>query len=103
MIIQLRCVQLEEALVHSMPKFGNFRLNGERKTHQSFKVGDPPNDRKRKDKVMDLTQVICSDLKPLKSTQGLPQIYSLELMHRTKHDGDKNLWYVAGLFFCKTF
>jgi hypothetical protein len=30
-------------------------------------------------------------------------MYSLELMHRTKHEGDKNLWYVAGVFFCKTF
>ena len=85
-----------------MPKFGNLRLNSDRKTHVSFKVGDPPNDRKRKDKVMDLTGQLCSDLKPLKSNSK-QNMYSLELMHRVKHEGDKNLYYVAGVFFCKTF
>lgn len=83
-----------------MPKFGNLRLNGDKKSQLSFKVGDPPNDRKRKDKVMDLTNQLCTDLKPLK---GNNKQYSIELMHRTKHEGDKNLFYVAGIFFCKSF
>ena len=51
---------------------------------------------------MDLTGQLCSDLKPLKSNSK-QNMYSLELMHRVKHEGDKNLYYVAGVFFCKTF
>jgi len=49
---------------------------------------------------MDLTNQLCTDLKPLK---GNNKQYSIELMHRTKHEGDKNLFYVAGIFFCKSF
>jgi hypothetical protein len=53
--IQLRCIQLGEAMTHQMPKFGAFRLNNEKRTLQQYKIQDPPNNRKRKDKVMDLT------------------------------------------------
>lgn len=46
-----------------MPKFGSLRFCGDSKTLQKFKVLDPPNDRKRKDKVLDITQLVCRDLK----------------------------------------
>lgn len=96
--IQLRCVQLGEALVHAMPKFGAFRMCNERKTHTVFKIQDPPNDRKRKDKIMDITQMVCRDVKPIKGST-----FQLDLMHKVKHENDNKLWYVAAIYICKQF
>ena len=86
--------------MHAMPKFGFFRLNGDKKTQKSLKIDDPPNDRKRKDKVIDLTNALCNELRPLR---GQADKYSLEVMHRTKHPGDEKLYYVGALMISKSF
>lgn len=95
--IQLRCIQLGEAMTHQMPKFGAFRLNNEKRTLQQYKIQDPPNNRKRKDKVMDLTQLLCQEV------QIHDNKVALEVMHRPKHDGDDALYYVAAVYICKQF
>lgn len=39
---------------HNFPQFGYYRLNQDPK-HVHFKLGDPPNDKKRHDKFIDIT------------------------------------------------
>ena len=62
--LELRCIQLGESLQHAMPKFGSFRLNGLATEQKQFKVPPPPNDRKRKDRILDLTDEICRRIVP---------------------------------------
>ena len=40
-----------------MPQFGFYRINNDRKTVH-LKLGDPPNDKKRHDKMLDLTLLL---------------------------------------------
>ena len=96
--IQLRCMALNSdgILAMNFPKFGHFRLNGDRVTHQYFKIEDPPNDRKRKDKIMDLTEKLCK-LAVLPEQNKL----ALELTNKVRTRSDQDTVYVAGLFIVK--
>jgi hypothetical protein len=47
---------------------------------------------------MDLTSAICKDVMPIQGNQ-----FSLELMHKPKHEGDEQLYYIAAVYICKLF
>lgn len=36
--------------------------------------------------------MVCREVQPVKGTQ-----FTLELMHKVKHEGDNKLWYVAAI------
>ena len=44
-----------------MPKYGAFRLCEDTKTYKLFETPLPPNDRRRKDRIMDLTSLIINE------------------------------------------
>lgn len=71
---------------HNLPQFGFYRINQERKT-QHLKLGDPPNDKKRHDKMLDLTMVL--------NTNGPKN--ALEIMQIGK-PGKDMVRYVCGIF-----
>lgn len=40
---------------HNMPQFGFFQVNQDFKSSNILKIGEPPNDKKRHDKIVDIT------------------------------------------------
>lgn len=74
--------------------FGHYRLNynkAKKPEHQQyFRLEDPPNDRKRKDKIFDL------------SDEVIPGLNTIEIMHKTRA-ARCNASYVCGIFICKNF
>jgi hypothetical protein len=83
-------------LTHSFPKFGHFRLNKDPSTHKSYKIEKPPNDRKRKDSIMDLTESIASMARKNQSSGAI------ELMHNQKLDNEKDVFYVFAMYMTKS-
>lgn len=57
--IQVRSIRLDGlGFEHCWPKFGNLQVNGGASS-QEFRIPDPPNDqKKRKDDILDITQLI---------------------------------------------
>ena len=59
--IQLRCIALNNGdgiFNNNFPTFGHFRLNQSERTHKKYLINPPPNDHKRRDRVLDLTKEI---------------------------------------------
>ncbi len=78
-------------LFHNFPQFGFFRINQEKKvTH--LKLGEPPNDKKRHDKMLDLTMALS------------PMINKnvIEIMQIVKTEKDPYK-YVCGIFIVQNF
>lgn len=46
----------KEPFTQSFPTFGHLKVNGG--NYQNFKIAPPPNDKKRHDKVLDITRMV---------------------------------------------
>jgi len=59
--LQLRCLRMNGAdgvLAHDFPQFGQMRLNGKPDCEQKYFIEPPPNDKKRHDKFMDVSNFL---------------------------------------------
>lgn len=89
--IQLRCIRLNNGdgvFNHNLPQFGFYRVNQD-KNVVYLKIGDPPNDKKRHDKILDVTTILQTGSKNV-----------LEIMQINKQDRDPYR-YVCGVFIVR--
>ena len=92
--MQLRCIRMnggDGILAHNFPQFGFYRINQDKKS-VCLKLGDPPNDKKRHDKMLDLTLQLSS----------LVPKNVIEIMQIVKTEKDPYK-YVCGIFIVQNF
>lgn len=56
--IQMRCLRMngtDGVLAHDFPQFGQLRVNGKGEFENRFHIDPPPNDKKRHDKFLDIS------------------------------------------------
>jgi hypothetical protein len=81
---------LDGLYTHNMPQFGFYRINQDRRS-VCLKLSDPPNDKKRHDKMIDLTAQLTS-----------AQRNVIEIMQTFKAEKDP-FKYVCAIFIVKSF
>ena len=76
---------------HNMPQFGFYRINQDKKV-MALKLGDPPNDKKRHDQMIDLTMLL----------NGSGPKNVIEIMQILK-PGKDMVKYACGIFIVMNF
>ena len=89
--LQVRCVSTNPKLSfnHSFPTFGHIKING--LNYQRLFIAPPPNDKKRHDKILDISKLVQTGSNELQISHVLKEL-------RTGKDDDH---YICAVYLVK--